>query len=63
MMFGRDECIIYPVPISNGRFARIELPFTFSKEDAEKVARVVISLANPPHSAIQTERQCTTPDH
>ena len=36
--------LIYPVPLPDGCVATLRLPINLRKDDAEKIARVVISL-------------------
>jgi len=42
-----DNHIIYPVNFPNGRFAKLHLPRDLTKEEAEKIARIVMALAVP----------------
>ncbi len=41
----RDYYTIYPVPLLGGVVARLELPTLLLMDDAEKIARVVLALA------------------
>lgn len=40
-----DLIIIYPVLLSGGRFAKLHLPRDLTPEEADKIARIVASLA------------------
>jgi len=42
-----DDPIIYPVLLSESRVAKLQLPRDLTKEEAEKIARVVMALAIP----------------
>lgn len=41
----RDGFLIYPVALSTGVVARLELPVELTKADAEKISRIVLALA------------------
>ncbi len=40
-----EDPVIYPIPLSDGKVARLQLPRDLRKEDAEKIARIVVALA------------------
>lgn len=40
------QTVIIPVPLHAG-FAKLEIPYDLKKEEAEKIARVVIAFAVP----------------
>jgi hypothetical protein len=40
-----DDLIIYPVGLSGGRYAKLYLPRDLTKMEAEKIGRIVASLA------------------
>ena len=42
-----DNRIICPVSFFFGRYAKLDLPRDLTKEEAEKIARVVVALAVP----------------
>jgi hypothetical protein len=37
--------IIYPIPLREGVIAKLQIPRDLTKEDADKIARVVMALA------------------
>lgn len=42
----KTESLVIPVPLSNGKIVTINnMPVDISKEDAEKIARVIVALA------------------
>jgi hypothetical protein len=44
-MMAEDDPLIYPIALKDGRVAKLQLPRNISKDEAEKIARVVIALA------------------
>lgn len=46
-----EDPIIYPIPLKNGRYAKLQLPREFSKDEAEKIARIVMALAKTDKAA------------
>ena len=42
-----DNRIICPVSFFFGRYAKLDIPRDLTKEEAEKIARVVVALAVP----------------
>ncbi len=46
-----EDPVIYPIQLKDGRVAKLQLPRNLSKEEAEKIARVVIALADEEKAA------------
>jgi len=42
-----DDPVIYPIPLSETRAAKLQLPRDLTKDEAEKIARIVRALAEP----------------
>lgn len=43
------ELVVFPVPIRDDVIAQVKVPHDLTKEEAEKIARVVMAFAIPPH--------------
>lgn len=41
-----NDPIIVPIALKDGRIAKLQLPRDISKEEAEKIARVVLAFAD-----------------
>jgi len=42
------ELVVFPIPLRDDIVAQVKVPYDLTKEEAEKIARVVMALATPP---------------
>lgn len=43
-----EDPIIYPIPLKGGRFAKLQLPRDMQKDEAEKIARIILAIGELP---------------
>lgn len=42
-----EDPIIFPIPLGEDRSAKLQLPRDLTREEAEKIARIVMALTEP----------------